>query len=71
VHQISSELAVNPTNVPFIGDSVRDLVAAEAAGCQPVLVRSGKGERSLASGKVKGHIPVFDDLASFVDYWLN
>jgi len=71
LHQISSELAINPTNVPFIGDSVRDLVAAEAAGCQPVLVRSGKGERSLASGKVKSHIPVFDDLASFVDYWLN
>lgn len=71
VHQITSALTIDPVNVPFIGDSVRDLVAAEAAGCQAVLVKSGKGERSLASGKVESHIPVFDDLASFVDFWLN
>jgi D-glycero-D-manno-heptose 1,7-bisphosphate phosphatase len=71
VHQISDKLAIDPTNVPFVGDSVRDLVAAEAAGCQPILVKTGKGERSLASGKVGKHITVFNDLASFVDYWLT
>jgi len=71
VHQITKTLAIAPKNVPFIGDSVRDLIAAEAAGCQPILVKSGKGERSLTSGKVESHIPVFDDLASFVDYWLQ
>ena len=71
IHQISASLAINVSNAPFVGDSVRDLVAAEAAGCQPVLVKSGKGERSLASGKVDAHIPVFDDLKSFVDYWLE
>lgn len=71
IHQITETLAISPNNVPLIGDSVRDLVAAEAAGCQPILVKSGKGERSLASGNVKSHIPVFDDLASFVDYWLQ
>jgi len=71
VHQITKALAVDVNNVPFIGDSVRDLVAAEASGCQPILVKSGKGERSLASGKVESHVPIFDDLASFVDYWLK
>lgn len=71
IHQIIKTFSVDPTNVPFIGDSVRDLEAAEAAGCQPVLVKSGKGERSLASGKVNPQIPIFDDLASFVDSWLT
>jgi len=71
VHQITEALAIDPNNVPFIGDSVRDLVAAKAAGCQPILVKSGKGERSIESGKVESHIPIFDDLASFVDYWLK
>jgi len=71
VYQITEAFAVDVNNVPFIGDSVRDLVAAEAAGCQPVLVKSGKGERSIASGKVESHVPIFDNLASFVDYWLK
>lgn len=71
VTQLSEKLQINPLGVPFIGDSIRDLQAAEAAGCQPILVKSGKGKRSLASGKVATHIPVFDDLASFVDSWLN
>jgi len=71
VHQIQEAFAVDAHNVPFIGDSVRDLMAAEASDCQPVLVKSGKGERSIASGKVGSHIPIFDDLARFVDDWLK
>ena len=71
VHQITEALVIESANIPFIGDSVRDLVAAEAAGCQAILVKSGKGERSLASGQVESNIPVFDDLASFVDFWLH
>jgi D-glycero-D-manno-heptose 1,7-bisphosphate phosphatase len=71
IYQITDALSIDPVSVPFIGDSVRDLIAAEAAGCQAVLVKSGKGDRSLASGKVGSHIPVFDDLASFVDFWLD
>ncbi|MEQ9366883.1 MAG: D-glycero-beta-D-manno-heptose 1,7-bisphosphate 7-phosphatase [Leptospirales bacterium] len=32
----------------FVGDSLTDIQAARAAGVRPILVRSGKGERSLA-----------------------
>lgn len=71
VNQMVETMAINPAGVPFIGDSVRDLQAAEAAGCQPILVKTGKGERSLASGEVNSSIPVFNDLASFVDSWLG
>lgn len=48
-----------------IGDSYRDIEAARAAGAIPVLVRTGKGERTLAnhSDELKD-VQVFDDLMS-------
>lgn len=50
-----------------VGDSRRDLEAAEHAGATPVLVRTGNGtatEKTLGS---LAHIAVFDDLAAAVD----
>lgn len=38
----------NKANIAFIGDSIRDLQAGLAAGCQPVLVRTGSGKQSEA-----------------------
>ncbi len=47
----------------FVGDSLGDLEAAKAVDSQPVLVKTGKGEKTLAK-----HLPVgtliFDDLAA-------
>ena len=57
--------------VVAIGDSRRDLEAAVAAGCSPMLVRTGNG-RNTEAGLVKtslrraGGVPVFDDLAAAV-----
>ena len=53
------------TGVPVIGDSLRDLQAATAVNAQPILVRTGKGARTLARHPVPG-VPVFDDLAGAV-----
>lgn len=58
---------------PFIGDSLRDLEAAIAFGCQAILVRTGKGvatQATLAQDPLllAGRKPrVFDDLAAAVD----
>lgn len=71
IQQMAQDLNINPAGIPIVGDSVRDLVAGEAVGCRPVLVRTGKGLRSLASGKVEPQTPVYDDLSSFVDDWLT
>jgi D-glycero-D-manno-heptose 1,7-bisphosphate phosphatase len=35
--------------IPFVGDSARDLIAADTAGCQPILVLSGNGQKTLIS----------------------
>ena len=50
---------------PVIGDSVRDLEAAAAAGAMPVLVRTGNGARTEAQlpGAFRS-VPVYDDLAA-------
>jgi len=53
------------TGVPVIGDSLRDLQAAAAAGARPILVRTGNGQKTeLALGDNLGATEVFDDLAA-------
>ena len=41
--------------------------AAENAGGKPVLVRTGKGKDEIDQGIIPKHIPIYDDLASFVN----
>lgn len=55
----------------MVGDSLRDLKAGEVMGCRPVLVRTGKGQRTEAKGVGLDNAFVFDDLAAFVDWLLE
>lgn len=66
VQQIEARLGCSGRGVPFVGDSLRDLEAARAAGCRPVLVRTGHGRRTELAG-LPPAVAVFDDLAAFVD----
>tara|TARA_R110002110_G_scaffold65206_5_gene180076 strand:- start:18532 stop:19098 length:567 start_codon:yes stop_codon:yes gene_type:complete len=51
---------------PFVGDSMRDIEAALAKGCNPILVRTGNGQKTLEkTGNSIRQVPVFDDLFSF------
>ena len=47
----------------FVGDSSSDLKAAQAVDSQPVLVKTGKGIKTLA-GTLPANTLVFDDLAA-------
>jgi D-glycero-D-manno-heptose 1,7-bisphosphate phosphatase len=40
----------DPARTPFVGDMLRDMQAAVAAGCPRILTRTGKGARLEASG---------------------
>lgn len=58
--------------VPVIGDSYRDLQAAETVGATPILVRTGKGERTLRNHhKEIAGMTIYDDLSSAVDMMLT
>jgi len=65
--QISQKFNVSLEGVPVIGDSLRDLEAARAVGAKPILVRTGKGLRTIAAGKGLEGVPVFDNLSEAVD----
>jgi D-glycero-D-manno-heptose 1,7-bisphosphate phosphatase len=54
------------SEVPFVGDSLRDIEAALEAGAIPVLVKSGKGEKTLHKyAKELQHVLQYDNLLSF------
>ncbi len=49
-----------------VGDSLRDLEAGKQLHCTPILVRTGKGERTLATSKpLPEGTQIYDDLLSF------
>ena len=48
LEQFSRDYDVRLDTVTMIGDSMRDIESAQSVGAQPILVRSGKGERTLA-----------------------
>lgn len=69
---IVRELNIDLSIVPAIGDKWTDIQAARAAGCQPMLVRTGYGEQTLAEHKTAlKKIPVYADLAEAVNAILD
>jgi D-glycero-D-manno-heptose 1,7-bisphosphate phosphatase len=52
----------------MVGDSLRDVQAASAAGARPVLVLSGKGSKTQAEGTLPPGTQVFRDLAAFAEH---
>ena len=63
LREIGIRFGVDLTGVPCIGDSDRDLNAADAVGGQPMLVLTGKGEKMLRDGNFPKNTVIFPDLA--------
>lgn len=65
--------SAQPAQTPMIGDDLRDLEAAHAAGCPRMLVRTGKGALTQAAGIPAALLPVavHADLAAAVDALLG
>jgi D-glycero-D-manno-heptose 1,7-bisphosphate phosphatase len=61
--EIGNRFGVDMIGVPCVGDSVRDLQAAAAVEAQPILVLSGKGEKTLRDGVFPANTIIFPDLA--------
>ena len=59
------------SDIIVVGDSLRDLQAAQAINAKPHLVRTGKGERTIQKGEGLDGIPVYNDLADFVTQLLR
>ena len=68
--QITQQFHCDLHGVYAVGDSLRDVEAARAVGALPILVRTGKGSR-ISLQDVLGDVPVYDNLAAFVDALLT
>lgn len=71
LEQIGERYGVSLEGVPFVGDSVRDAQAAEAAGAQPHLVLTGRHAAHDPAAPLPPGFPVHTrvhvDLSAFVD----
>lgn len=71
LHEIAHRFDVDLTQLPVVGDSLRDLQAAAAAGCQPWLVLTGNGQKTLDAGGLPPGTQVAASLAEVVEIWLG
>ena len=70
LHQIAAATGESIVDVPVVGDSMRDIEAARAAGAKPILVLTGNG--ATTKKQLRGDdVEIFDDLASLVDTLLD
>ncbi len=66
LREIGTRYNVDLTGVPVIGDSLRDLQSARAAGAQPMLVLTGKGKKTKLDPDLPEGTLIFADLAAAV-----
>jgi D-glycero-D-manno-heptose 1,7-bisphosphate phosphatase len=62
--EISKRLDVELAGVPMVGDALRDLEAAVAAGAKPYLVLTGKGKKTRDAGGLPPGTEIAADLAA-------
>ena len=67
LHEIAERMNVDLAEVPVVGDSLRDLQAAAAAGAKPILVLTGKGKATHNAGRLPPGTQVFADLAGVAE----
>jgi D-glycero-D-manno-heptose 1,7-bisphosphate phosphatase len=63
LEEIAARFHTELKGVPIVGDSLKDLQAAETVGAQPYLVLTGKGQRTRADGGLPKKTLVFENLA--------
>ena len=69
ITQLQQQFNTANDNTWVIGDSLRDLQAAETAGCRCILVATGNGQRTYETNAL--NVPFYQDLKSAVDWLLS
>jgi D-glycero-D-manno-heptose 1,7-bisphosphate phosphatase len=68
LREIAERMNVDLSEVPVVGDALRDLQAAAAAGAKPILVLTGKGRATHNTGGLPPGTEVFADLAGVAEH---
>lgn len=69
--QIGQQFGIDLKETFFVGDSLSDVQAAKMAGARPVLVKTGKGLRTLEKNTGIDDVPVYENLVGFVREFLR
>ncbi|CAM3493224.1 D-glycero-beta-D-manno-heptose 1,7-bisphosphate 7-phosphatase [Parendozoicomonas haliclonae] len=67
VRQIENALSCSARGAWFVGDTDKDMEVAVTCGCHPVLVKTGKGQRTLNKGLSVKELEVYGNLKEFAD----
>jgi len=62
--QAMADFAVTPKETLFLGDSLKDIQAAQAAGCHPALVLTGNGQATQQHPALE-NAAIYKDLSHF------
>jgi D-glycero-D-manno-heptose 1,7-bisphosphate phosphatase len=66
--QIAKYYQCDLINVPAVGDSLRDIQAAQAVECEAILVLTGNGKKVLETESTLTNVEVVPDLAAYVNH---
>ncbi len=69
--EIEARFNADMSEVPAVGDSLRDLQAALEVGAKPLLVLTGKGKKTVKDPALPKGVPHFADLADAVEHILE
>ena len=67
VDQIEARLEISANGAFFVGDTKKDMQVAISKGCTPILVKTGKGQRTLDKGLDLEGVTICDDLQAAAD----
>lgn len=78
LHDIAKKYPTDFKNAVMVGDAVRDIACAKAAGCAAILVKTGKGKKAANPQALSPEeactmqdVPIFEDLAAVVEHLLK
>jgi D-glycero-D-manno-heptose 1,7-bisphosphate phosphatase len=66
--EVAQRFNVSLADSYMVGDALKDVQAAVAAGARPVLVLTGKGKKTRDEGRLPPGTQVFPDLAAFAEH---
>tara|TARA_B100001989_G_scaffold237181_1_gene199650 strand:- start:1460 stop:1999 length:540 start_codon:yes stop_codon:yes gene_type:complete len=69
--ELATELKISLCETIVVGDSLRDLEAAKIVGAQPILVLTGKGEKTLVDRGLPAGTMTYKNLSEFTKYLLQ
>ncbi len=70
LHQLADQCKIDFTRTYFVGDALRDIEASLAVNAQPILVKTGKGSRTLSENPDLT-TPIFNDLYDATQFILS